>query len=119
MKKLILIFGAGALGLLALLVFGVGYLLYALLPVGSEFLTSARDGVFVIEENGRRVERRLSRECVARIEEMTTMANLWQVFRAEDWKTMLPESCWRDFEGTSEPAPPTDLEWESQDSETI
>lgn len=122
MKKLVIVFGVAATLMLALLIFGVGYLLFALVPKGGEFLNSARDGLFIIEENGRKIERKLSRECVAKIEEMTTMANLWNVFQAENWKSMMPESCLRDFDQKGTPVDPpveTDLEWESQDSETI
>lgn len=126
MKKVVIIFGIGATLMLALLIFGVGYLLFALIPKGGEFLSSARDGVFILEENGRKIERKLSRECVAKIEEMTTMANMWNVFQAENWKSLLPETCLRDFnmQGTPvEPGPQKDLEedqeWETQDSETI
>ena len=121
MKKIVIVFGVAATLMLALLIFGVGYLLFALVPKG-EILNSARDGVFILEENGRKIERRLSRECVAGIEKMTTLANMWNVFQAEDWKSLMPESCLRDFDQKgipADPAPETDLEWESQNSETI
>lgn len=127
MKKLVVVFGLGAVALLAALIFGVGYFLYALIPQGEKWMQAAQDGVFIIEDNGRKIERRLSRECVAEIEKMTTAANLWNLFQSEDWQSLMPERCRLDFGVTptdeatpgENAAPETDLEWESQGADTI
>lgn len=124
MKKFFLIFGLGAAAFMTLVVFGVGYFLYALIPGGQEFLGNAKDGVIVVDQDGRRVERKLSAECVTQLEQMTNVASIWSMFQVDDWKSMMPKNCLQDLNmdvllSPEDPSPKTDVEWEAQNSETI
>lgn len=127
MKKIILWMGLGAGLFVFLLIFGLGYLLYSMIPSlqkSESALNWAREGVFEIEKNGKRIEKQLSPECIRWLEKTAQEASLWDLFRAQNWRNLLPENCLQDLpegensEGT-QPSDQFDLQIEPTDSEVI
>lgn len=127
MKKLLLTLGLGAGLFIGILVFGLGYFLYSLIP-GNSILSNWHhewrhdNGVMVYKSGGVRIGKDLSPECLQLLEKITQDASLWDLFRAGHWQQVLSEKCLHELEpiapnNEANPyAPKMDLEWDHEDN---
>lgn len=123
MKRLILLLALGTTLFMTVLVFGLGYFVYSLLPSKDTMINLAQGGIVTIEENGRQIKKRVSPECIQDLEKFTSTASLWSLIQAEDWTQMMPKNCLKDVDATInniQDQIPSESDWKSTDDpETI